>query len=138
MKRIKSLLLMAAVALMTGCGGGNTDPVKVAEQFAEAYCDADFDRCNELLLDYVQHPFTPSSEMSELEKAAVKEMRKHSKKMKYKITLNKEKTKIEEDFAEVTFDVTSGSDSDFEEEISVDLDKNLKSRKWGISSYQTF
>lgn len=134
MKRIKSLLLLVTMALLAGCSTG-TDPVKVAEQFAEAYCKTDFDKCNTLMIKDTKKRFTPSSEMSELEKEMLEGLRNQSKKMKYKISLNKEKTEVGEDFAEVTFDITSASDPDFKEELNIDLDKDEKTGKWAVYDY---
>ena len=66
--------------LFIGCSDSNSNPAKVAEKFTKAYYKGDFDTCNSLL---EKEKFTPSKDMSEMEKEAFKEMKKNLDEMNY-------------------------------------------------------
>lgn len=139
MKNLKNYLLrVLCIAISTfalhACGGGS-DPVAVAEQFAKAYCDTDFDKCNKLMFEDAKNRFVPSSERSEAEKQFFKMIQDQMKKMKYKLKLNKEKTEVEEERADVVFDATSATEASFNEEFTVKLKKDDKTGKWLVSKY---
>lgn len=90
--------------LFIGCSDSNSNPAKVAEKFTKAYYKGDFDTCNSLL---EKEKFTPSKDMSEMEKEAFKEMKKNLDEMKYVITPDNEDNVVEEDYYETTFIITS-------------------------------
>lgn len=133
-----NLLRVLCVAIVTfslhACGG-SSDPIAVAEQFAEAYCDADFDKCNKLMFEDAKNRFVPSAERSEAEKQFFKMIQEQTRKMKYKLKLNKEQTEVEEERAEVVFDTTSATETSFNEEFIVKLKKDDKTGKWLVSKY---
>lgn len=135
-----SLLRLFCVAIsmlaLYACIGGSSDPVAVAEQFAKAYCDADFDKCNKLMDKDAKNRFVPSSERSEAEKQMFKMMQEHTKKMKYKLTLNKEETEISEESTTAIFDVTSSTESSFSEKFVIGLIKDDKTDKWLVYKYK--
>lgn len=136
MKQFKLLLLCALTVLSMGCTGGSSDPVKVAEQFAQAFCDVDYDRCNKFMDENNKKSFVSSSQMDELGKMVVAEMRKQSKKMKYKLLFNKEKSDLEEeDYAMVCIDITSKTDPDFKKELRIYLEKDIDTGKWLVDNY---
>jgi hypothetical protein len=134
---MKLNLLIASMALLTltSCGGSkSSDPVKIAEEFATAYLNADYDKCNKMMED---EEFTPSKEMSSMEKAVVKAMKEEAQKMQYIITIDKEFTVVEDNYTDVYFDVTSAKDADFNETIRVNLRKD-DNGKWYVDDYKAF
>mgnify|MGYP003623835629 FL=1 len=136
MKRITCLtaLLASAIFVLISCGGNSSDPVRMAREFAEAYLNADYDKCNKMMDD---EEFTPSGEMSSMENTVVKAMKEEAKKMKYVITLDEEYTDVSEYSADVYFDITSDTDPDFDETIRVRLEKE-DNGKWIVDSYKAF
>lgn len=132
---LRILCVVVATFSLHACGS-SSDPVAVAEQFAEAYCDVDFDKCNKLMDKDAKNRFVPSSERSEAEKQMFKMMQEQTKKMKYKLTLNKEETEISEESTTAIFDVTSSTESSFSEEFVVRLIKDDKTGKWLVCNYK--
>jgi len=137
---MKRNLFLAAITVMSlslaSCGGsGSSDPVKMAKEFVEAYVNADYDKCNKMMED---EEFTPSGEMSSMEKAVVKAMKEEAQKMKYIFTVDTESTSVSEDDADIWFDVTSGSDPDFKDIFKVELEKDEDTGKWYVDRYKSF
>lgn len=132
---LRTLCVVVATFSLYACSSGS-DPVAVAEQFAKAYCNADFDKCNKLMDKDAKNRFVPSSERSEAEKQMFKMMQEQTKKMKYKLTLNKEETEISEESTTAIFDVTSSTESSFSEEFVVRLIKDDKTDKWLVCNYK--
>ena len=95
MKRFTLLSLFLMTVLFIGCSDSNSNPAKVAEKFTKAYYKGDFDTCNSLL---EKEKFTPSKDMSEMEKEAFKEMKKNLDEMKYVITPDNDDNVLEEEY----------------------------------------
>ena len=131
---MKNLILYFSIAILLTACGTSSDPIKIAEEFATAYLNADYDKCNKMMED---EEFTPSKEMSSMEKAVVEAVKKEAQKIQYIITIDNEFTTAEESYADVYFDVTSAKDPEFEETIRVNLEKDDKG-KWVVSNYKAF
>ena len=131
MKKIIIIAALSLAASFASCGAGN-DPVKIAEEFARAYYDADFDKCNKLMGEDAE--FTPSGEMSAVEKAMVKAIREQSKQHGYKIAVDQESTSVTEGTARVWLFITAKANPDFEEDGRVVLWK-ADDGKWYVESY---
>ena len=134
MKKLINLLAALAIVLQFSACGTSSDPVKIAEEFATAYLNADYDKCNKMMND---EEFTPSGEMSSMEKAVVKAMKEEAKKMHYILTIDKESSDPESSYPGIYFDITSKSDPDFDETIRVSLGKD-DNGKWIVDSYKAF
>ena len=132
--KIKNLILLSFVAILFTACGTSSDPVKIAEEFAKAFVNADYDKCNKMMED---EEFTPSDEMSSMEKAVIKAMQEEAKKMKYIFTVDKEYTDMSEEDADIRFNVTSAKDSDFKKTIRVSLEKD-DYNKWRVTHYRSF
>ena len=126
MKRFTLLSLFLMTVLFIGCSDSNSNPAKVAEKFTKAYYKGDFDTCNSLL---EKEKFTPSKDMSEMEKEAFKEMKKNLDEMKYVITPDNEDNVVEEDYYETTFIITSKKDADLKDKFNVSVEKG-DDNKW--------
>ncbi|MDR0371654.1 MAG: hypothetical protein LBH80_07385 [Prevotellaceae bacterium] len=114
----------------TACGS-SSDPLGIAEKFAKAYFNVDYDTCNKLMDG---DEFTPSNEMSSMEKSMIKAMKKEAKQMQYVFALDKENTYVREDFAYVYFIITSAVEPGFEEMIEVKLEKE-DTAGWYVADY---
>lgn len=134
MKKIINIVAVCIFAIaMTACGGNSSDPVKIAEEFATAYLNADYDKCNKMMED---EEFTPAAEMSSMEKAVTKSMKEEAGKMQYVLTFD-ETDAAESSYPYVYFDITSKTNPDFKETIRVNLAKN-DDGKWIVDSYKAF
>jgi len=131
MKTRNLILLFSIAVLFTACGG-SSDPLSIAEKFAKAYCSGDYDTCNSLM---EEDEFTPSKDMSDMEKAAMKHIKEESKKMQYVITPDNEDNVMDEDRVETSFVITSKKDPDFKKRLSVKLDKD-DSGTWKVIRYR--
>jgi hypothetical protein len=131
---IKNLILLFCSTIFFTACGTSSDPLKIAEEFATAYLNADYDKCNKMMED---EEFTPSEEMSSMEKTVVKAIKEEAKKMKYIITIDNEFTAIEENYTDVYFDITSAGDPDFNETFRVNLRKD-DNGKWYVDDYKAF
>lgn len=134
MRKIISILAVLAVVFQLSSCGTSSNPVKIAEEFAIAYLNADYDKCNKMMED---EEFTPSGEMSSMEKAVVKATKEEAKKMRYIITIDNEFTTVEENYIDVYFDVTSAKDTDLNETMRVNLRKD-DNGKWYVDDYKAF
>jgi hypothetical protein len=131
--KIRNLFLFFFVAaLLVACGGSSSNPVKIAEEFVTAYLNADYDKCNEMMED---DEFNPSSKMSSAEKAVVNAMKGEAEKMQFLITVDNEYTDIDTEDADVYFDITSETDSEFKETMRVSLEKD-DNGKWIVGRYK--
>lgn len=130
MKRIALLPLFLVTVLFFGCSG-SSDPAKIAEKFAKAYYKGDYDTCNSLL---EKEKFTPSKDMSESEKEAMKELKKYANEMKYVVTSNSEEDIVEEDYFETTFIITSKKDPALRDKFNVSLEKG-EDNKWRVETF---
>lgn len=131
MKRFTLLSLFLMTVLFVGCSDGSSNPAKVAEKFTKAYYKGDFDLCNSLLEN---EKFTPSKDMSEIEKEAFKEIKKNLDDMKYVITLDNENIITEDDYYETTFIITSKKDADLKENFNVSVEKG-DDNKWRVTDF---
>lgn len=131
MKRFTLLSLFLMTVLFIGCSDSNSNPAKVAEKFTKAYYKSDFDTCNSLL---EKEKFTPSKDMSEMEKEAFKEMKKNLDEMKYVITPDNEDNVVEEDYYETTFIITSQKDADLKDKFNVSVEKG-DDNKWRVTDF---
>ncbi|WP_294078903.1 hypothetical protein [Proteiniphilum sp. UBA5384] len=132
---MKNLILFFSIAILLTACGTSSDPIKIAEEFTTAYLNADYDKCNKMMED---EEFTPSKEMSSMEKAVVRAIKEEAKKMEYIFTVDKESTSVSEGGADIWFDVTSGSDPDFKDLFKVELEKDDDTGKWYVDSYKSF
>ena len=110
MKRFTLLSLFLMTVLFIGCSDSNSNPAKVAEKF------------------------TPSKDMSEMEKEAFKEMKKNLDEMKYVITPDNEDNVVEEDYYETTFIITSKKDADLKDKFNVSVEKG-DDNKWRVTDF---
>lgn len=131
MKRFTLLSLFLMTVLFIGCSDSNSNPAKVAEKFTKAYYKGDFDTCNSLL---EKEKFTPSKDMSEMEKEAFKEMKKNLDEMKYVITPDNEDNVVEEDYYETPFIITSKKDADLKDKFNVSVEKG-DDNKWRVTDF---
>ncbi|NDV65379.1 hypothetical protein [Bacteroides sp. 224] len=131
MKAIKTFLFLFAIILLTACSS-TSNPTKLAEKFATAYLNADYDKCNKMM---EEEEFTPSSEMSKFEKEAVKAMKEEAKKKKYVLTIDEDSSDIDEDSATIYFDITSKTDPEFKETIRVNIEKD-DNNKWVVDGFK--
>lgn len=128
---IASMMLAAALC---ACGG-NSDPKELAVEFAEAYLNGNFDKCNSMMGEGSPRDFTPEKEMNESEKALLAHIRENAKKMKYRIVVDEAQTEIRETFAMVELTITSQTDPELNYSVNVDLSLDSDSGKWGVELY---
>ncbi|MCC8146472.1 MAG: hypothetical protein LIO93_08565 [Bacteroidales bacterium] len=134
MKNFINILTAIVIVLQLSSCGTSSDPVKIAKEFATAFLNAEYDKCNKWMED---EEFTPSKEMSSMEKAVVEAIKEEAKKMQYITTIDNEFTTIEASYADVYFDVTSATDTGFNETIRVNLRKD-DNGKWYVDDYKAF
>ena len=129
--KIISLIVLTAVFVSTGCGSSQSDPIKVAEKFANAWYNIDYDTCNDLSY---KAEFDYEKDMDAMSLAFLKEARKEAKKKKYVIKVNKEETEIKdkEDRAYVEFNITDKDDFSYDGTVVLDKEDD---GKWLVSKY---
>ena len=136
MKTFISFLALGILTIsMAACGGSESNPRTMALEFAEAFANGNFDRCNSLMTEYNQDEFTPEKNMSAIEKAALSQVRENSKKMKYRFTVIEDESFVEDGYACFYMTVTSEADPEFKKYVNVDLDKDSDTGRWGVESY---
>ena len=132
MKRKNLIYVMVAIlaTLMATSCGKQSNPIKVAEKFANAFYNCDFDACNKLL---EKEEFVAKKDMDDMSKAMIKEMQKESKKNGYVAKVNKEECEIDEEDAWIVFIITDKEG--YEKQGYVELEKD-DDGKWLVTRYK--
>ena len=129
--KIISVIVLSAAFALTGCGGSQSDPIKTAEQFTQAWYNLNYDTCNDLSK---REEFVYEKDMGSIEKKFMKEMQKEAKKMKYVVKVNKEDTRISDDGEDARIELIITGKDDFEYEGTVRVEKG-EDGKWRVYDY---
>lgn len=131
---INLIAFLTLSAALCACGG-KSDPKAMAVEFAEAFVNGDFEKCNSMLTDTCPDDMKTEKEMSALEKALLTHIRENTEKMKYRFTVDEEESQVGETFSSYFMTVTSETDPEFRKTINVDLKKDSDTGKWGVEMY---
>lgn len=123
------LAVLFSVALFTNCGGGD-DATGVAEKFAKSYLvDHDVNEYAKYLDEKTRNAVLDPG-MAEYNK----EQQEKAKALKFKYTIDKEQSLINESGASIYFNITSETDPNFKQNSRVDLKQDLDG-KWFVNYY---